>query len=154
MKKRLGLILLTVVVACFALFGLSACDSNVEQLQTNKKYIYSSDVGEDADKQAYYIFNSDGTGKYRYYFYFDIDSIFNEDYTVKFRYTYVDNDKSAVVCLFDSVTYGSDNGTYRVSTTWTKLLSVSKNVLCIAGTGGYGFYINQDYLKTVPNFGS
>ncbi|MDE7439382.1 MAG: hypothetical protein K2N23_02625 [Clostridia bacterium] len=155
MKKRIVLVLLTAVIACFALFGLSACDSNVGQLQMDKKYFDSDYLDFTNGSEEYYIFHSDGTGEYRYYSpYYSYDNSLHSssvDYTINFKYTYADEDKSAVVCFYDSVEYGSENGSAIVSTGWSGLLTVSKNVLCW-GSSIIGFYINEDYLETIPNF--
>ena len=158
MKRRLFAILLA-AVACFGvLFALSACGGS--SLQMNKKYIDEEYVKDAEAQQSYYLFRSDGTGIYKcYYDYdspYDPSNDFTMDYTVTFKYVYVDNQREAVVCFYDSVEYGEvDTGDYnRVESDWSVLLTVSRNVLCSAGTGGYTFYINEDYLDEIPDFGA
>lgn len=159
MKKKLVIFVSLIVCSLALLLALPACDnpsngtSNGDcDLQYDKKYIYLTNVNN--DKDCYYLFLADGTGFYRYYHKYE-DSLFEKtyiyDYTVNFKYTYADNDKSAVVCLFDSVEYGSTDNTKEVKTNWSILLTVSKNVLC---TTSGSFYINEDYLKEIPNFNS
>lgn len=158
MKRRFFAIFLA-TVACFgALFALSAC-GGVSSLQMNKKYIDEEYVKDAEAQQSYYLFRSNGTGICK--FYYDYDSPydpsgdFTVDYTVTFKYVYVDNQREAVVCFYDSVEYGeADTGEYKVVSDWSVLLTVSRNVLCSAGTGGYTFYVNEDYLGEIPDFGA
>lgn len=153
MKRKICVLFFLVICTVLSVSTLSACESNIGALQTDKKYIAEGDTKDPENEQRYYIFYSDGTGKYIEY---DVDSntafsYYDTDYTITFKYTYADDDKTAVVCFYDSVTYGSkQGGEYRVPTTWSVLLTVSKNVLC---TTGGSFYINEDYLETIPNFG-
>lgn len=158
MKRKICIALLIAIVACFAVCLFSACGGSA--LKMNDKYILDIDVKENENEQVYFIFYSNGTGKYKYYYNHvsSIDSSYNytNDYTITFKYTYADGDNSAVVCFYDSVEYGSNhtqNGS-TVSTSWTRLLTVSDNVLCYASSSGYTYYINENYLKTIPNFGS
>ena len=157
MKKIIILALVAATVAVFACFAFAGCGAEFvgnTDLQMNKKYIYTKSVNRINDKQSYYVFYSNGTGKYREYSQTADGDVLNLDYTVTFKYTFADTDKSAVVCFFDSVEYGKANGSYEVYTTWTRLVTVSGNVLCWAGTYGYSFYINEDYLNsTLTNFG-
>lgn len=165
MKKKLCLILTLVIFTALAVIPFAACtgdngnsgSGNSEYaLQTDKKYIRDDDTNKTAYEQNYVLFRADGTGERRCYYIYngEEDSKYNEDYTIKFKYTYVDSDKSAVVCLFDSVEYGKKHpaGGDKVSSDWTALYTVSKNV-CAAGGSGYTFFINEDYLKQLPNFG-
>lgn len=154
MKKKLVGFILLIVTVCCAVFSLSACgvnSGNVAGLEMDKKYIYYDSVNEDKNEyESYYIFYANGTGKRRC---FKIVTSSVDDYTINFKYTFVDKDKSAVVCFYDSVDYGDKHNTsYKPSSDWSVLLTVSKNVLCSAGIYGYSFYINENYLKTIPNF--
>lgn len=151
MKKKLVGFILLIVTVCCAVFSLSACGANsgsVAGLEMDKKYIYKSDINIDEDMQSYYIFYANGTGKHQYKSYLQG---YIYDYTINFKYTFVDKDKSAVVCFYDSVEYGEKHDTSDISTDWSVLLTVSKNVLCYVN-GNYYFYINENYLKTIPNF--
>ncbi len=146
MKKKLIIFVSLIICSLALLLALPACDNTAGSLQYDKKYIAEGHANN--DKERYYLFHSDGTGIYKY---FSSGYTYAYDYTVSFKYTYADEDKTAVVCLFDSVEYGSKDTEKSVSTDWSELLTVSKNVLCT--TNGY-FYINEDYLKEIPNFNS
>lgn len=152
MKKKLVIFVSLIICSLALLLALSACDSpsnDGSDLQFDKKYIAKEHANKDTE--GYYLFHSDGTGIYKYY---DEEYDYTVDYTVSFKYTYADNDKTAVVCLFDSVKYGSKHSAsslFNVGTHWTSLLTVSKNVIC---TTGGNVYINEDYLKEIPNFNS
>ena len=160
MKKKLVIFVSLIICSLALMLALPACDkpsddasgAEVSDLQYAKKYIPKAHVNNDTD--CYYMFLADGTGIYRYYYKYE-DALFDAtdiyDYTVYFKYTYADNDKSAVVCLFDSVEYGSTDNMKDVKTNWSIMLTVSKNVLC---TTSGSFYINEDYLTEIPNFNS
>ena len=136
--------------------ALTACgkaEATAGTLAMNKRYIRESDVKEDSSKQISYVFYSNGTGKYTYHY--DYESIFNPEhshYVITFQYTYADNDKSAVVCFYDSFE-ALEGNTTEALTDWSTLVTVSKNVLATTGSYGYTFWINEDYLKNIPNFG-
>lgn len=157
MKKKIILALVAATVAVFACFAFAGCGAEFvgnTDLQMNKKYIPTEDVNTSKDKQNYYVFYSNGTGKYRVYTQIADGDVYDNDYTVTFKYTFADTDKSAVVCFFDSVEYGQAHKSSKVTTTWTRLVTVSGNVLCYTYTYGYLFYINEDYLNsTLTNFG-
>lgn len=149
MKKFAVIITFIIAVLCCA-FAFSACGGNEAKLAMNKRYIIKSDVRNDENKQVSLVFHSNGTGEYTYHF--DYTSTHNH-YIIHFKYTFVEEDKSAVVCFYDSLErLDGDDGKYN-STSWSELVNVSKNVLATVGTYGYVFWINEDYLKTIPNFG-
>ena len=163
---------------CFA--TLAACDSNdngknIGALKTEKKYLEEStvnstlteqDIIDSADDfyltyQQYYIFHSNGTGEYVYNG-IDYESggyIVHAKYTIKFKYTYVDDDKSAIACFYDSLEnnstvigdYNTGNPFPYSFNSWSRLITVSNDVLCLTGTG-YTFYVNEDYAKKLTNF--
>lgn len=146
MKRKLS-VLSIVCVIIFSVCAFSACGDDIDELQMNTKYISTYDVGEEANKQSYFIFNSDGTGEYRYYL-----PSYN-DYTVHFKYTYTDKDKSSAVCFYDSVEYGAGHlSSTTIESNWSYVLTVSKNVVCRVSSYGYSIYVNENYLKTIPNF--
>lgn len=157
--KKLAVLVMTVLVALTCSLAFVSCtdDASAAALVMNKRYIQSSYVN-DTENQRYYVFHANGTGEYTYHYDYDseYDSSYSEHshYKIHFKYTYVDQDKSAVVCFYDSMErLDGDNGKANVSTSWSNLLTVSKNVLSTAGTYGYNFWINEDYLKTIPHFG-
>ena len=167
MKKKILSFVIVLMLIALSLVTLIACKDNSTEVVYGKKYILSDDVNEDADKQCYYVIKDDGTMIYRYY------KIYNEktdetqiiDYILQYLYTFVDSDKSSIVCFYDSLIDSSvyidkDGKTFPLKVYYvyslpdkddSGLIMVSKNVLCIAGTG-YTFYINEDYVKTIPNF--
>lgn len=175
MKKKILSICLITLLLISAICICAACDNksdnDIGKLQMNKKYIAKSTINSELTEQDildrsseyltyehYYIFYSDGTGICVYN---DIDFHYNirvhRKYTLHFKYTYVDNDKSAVVCFYDSV----DDTSTVVSTNephayplknWTTLLTVSQNVICTAGTSGYSYFVNEDYAKQLTHF--
>lgn len=169
MKKKILSFVIVLMLIALSLVTLIACKDNSIEVVYGKKYILSDDVNEEADKQRYYVIKDDGTMIYRYY------KIYNEktdetqiiDYILQYRYTFVDSDKSSIVCFYDSLIDSSvyidkDGKTFPLKDYYigynylpdkdaSELIIVSKNVLCIAGTG-YTFYINEDYVKNIPNF--
>ena len=166
--KKILTTLIAAILACMCMAAvMTGCNSAdgtdagaggdaVAALQMEKRYLdsYSSEY---RDMSCYYLFHADGTGEYTYHFdyYYDdkdhpSDMDDHEHYTIRFKYTYADADKSAVVCFFDGVTYLENNGE-TVDSRWSQLLTVSENVLIAAGSSS-GVYVNEDYLKTIPNY--
>ena len=144
MKKIAVFTMLIVITLCCA-FAFTACGKDELTLVMDKRYIFENDAKKDADKQASFIFHSNGTGEYTIHDdYYDI----HEHYVIHFKYTYADSDKSAVVCFYDSITRldGDDGSSH---TKWSRLVTISKNVLV---TSASDYWINEDYLKTIPNF--
>lgn len=129
MKKRIFIGFLALVFSLGTIFALSACGTNAaagSPLQTEKKYINEESVAAASDKQSYYLFHGDNTGIYRYYaFYESYGTTRIYDYTVTFKYEFVDRQKEAVVCLYDSVEYGDTHNQNEISSTWSVLLTVS-----------------------------
>lgn len=172
-KKILPIILLTIlVIGAFGAF--TACGdkggNDVSKLQMNKKYIAHATVNSTLTEQDiidkssqylvyehYYVFYSDGTGiLVNNRITFGDSSRVHCKYTLHFKYTYVDDDQSAVVCFYDSVENNSvvlsTNEPYAYSLSgWTTLFTVSKNVICAAGTNGYSFFINEEYAKQLTH---
>lgn len=152
--KKLAIFTTLIVTALCCVFAFTACENDdTTGLVTDKHYIKSSDVRKDADEQVFYVFHSDGTGEYTYHYDYE-SSLYPEHnhYVISFKYTYVDSDKSAVVCFYDGIErLDGDDGSYTF-TSWTELVTVSKNVLTTVGNYGYIFWINEDYLNTIPNY--
>lgn len=160
MKKLVYSIFTIIILMMFAIIPLTGCSNGAGNgnLQMNTKYIHEADVNKKGNEQRYVLFRANGTGEQKVFFISDVAETYNEDYTIQFKYTYVNSDKSAVACLFDSVEYGdkhSDN--QKVSTDWTAFYKVSKNILINDGSNrgvSYTiFLINENYLKSLPNFG-
>lgn len=174
MKKQAILTILIFITLC-CLFAFTSCERNgevsvaadqnkesqaQEVLVMDKRYISESHVRSSAEKQIYYVFHSDGAGEYIYHYDYDYisdydkkyDEHIHRHYAIHFKYTYVDRDKSAVVCFYDSIErFEGDDGSYK-STSWSELITVSENVLSTIGSNDYVFWINEDYLKTIPNY--
>ena len=146
MKKKIFNVMLAVALICcaFSMFGCTNSQPSTEMsLVMNKRYILENDVRKDAEEQSYYIFYSDGTAKHVFAVYREI---------MYLKYTYVDDDKSAVVCFFDYMENFDGELVTDAFTGYTELITVSKNVLSTVSTYGYTFWINEDYLKEIPNF--
>lgn len=145
MRKLAVFAILLVTTLCCA-FAFTACGSDAK-LVMNKRYIYYVEVKKDVAEQSSYVFHSNGTGEYTNHT--DDNYGSHKHYVIHFKYTYVDKEKSAVVCFYDSLErLEGDDGKY-TSTTWSSLVTISKNVLA---TGSSTLWINEDYLKTIPNY--
>lgn len=159
--KKIAVFTMAIIVALICSFAFTACigtnaaaPADVAKLVMNKRYIRDEDVGKDADKRSSYVFHANGTGEYTEH-YDNGDTVwgYHQHYVIHFKYTYVDGDKSSVACFYDSIErLEGDDGGYETDTTWSCLVTVSKNVLTTVGLG-YTFWINEDYLKTIPHFG-
>ena len=155
MKKILS-VLLAVCALFMCLVAFSACGS-ASQLRLDERYIHETSVGEAENKQEYYIFHKDGTGEY--YYHYDYESSWSEydehkHYAVKFKYTFVDNDKETIYCAYDGYVRlaGHVGSGVPVSTTWSRLITVSKNLIMSTSGSSINFYINENYAKELPNF--
>ncbi len=114
----------------------------------DKKYVRS---GSAEGRENYFIFRADGTGDFvRNY---DSDSPNDQHYTMHFKWFYADSEESAVACFYDGVKYREDhqNGTVYDDTTY--LVTVSEHVLCANNGSSTSYYINEDDLDKLPNFG-
>ena len=150
MKKLAFFIMLIITTLC-CVFAFPGCDEDVSKLAMNKRYINEADVDKDADEQQSYVFHSNGTGEYTYHFNGGYPNRYH--IVIHFKYTYVDSDKRAVVGFYDSLERLEDDDGKFNNNGWTSLVTISKNVLATADSSGYTFWINEDYLKTIPNFG-
>ncbi len=132
----------------FAGCSRTASGGEMGTLELNKKYIHESYVQDKDGNYSYYIFTSADEGEHHYY-YAGIDSnsrIYS--YTIHFRYKIVGE---MAHCFFDSVEYGVDDTEKSVSSDWTS--SLGADVDFLMQTNGT-YYINEDYLKEIPNFGA
>ncbi len=151
MKKRNIFLILLVCLSC-CVFFFSGC-SKKPRLDFGVKYYSEYDISEGKDeyKTAYYRFNKNGTGEYRYYYAYK-DEI--EDYTIIFKYTVVDKEGEAVACFYDNIKYGAEHNVEWDYTNdpqkWSSLLTVSDDILM---TKGGGIFISENYLEEIPNFG-
>ena len=151
-KKILGVafcIIAAVMLFCvFAGCSRTASGGEKGTLELNKKYIHESYVQDKDGNYSYYIFTSADEGEHHYY-YAGIDSnsrIYS--YTIHFRYKIVGE---MAHCFFDSVEYGVDDTEKSVSSNWSS--SLGADVDFLLRTNGI-YYINEDYLKEIPNFGA
>lgn len=145
-------------VACTMAFGacLIGCGDSIENvspLRFDSKY-YTETSGPE-EERGYYTFSSNGTGKYYNYSYYS--SYYSSDeisnYTISFKFTYANAEKTKIACFYDGVTYTDKDNQKDVSTSWTRVLEVSDNVLLTQGMAGdYVEAINEEYLKQLPNF--
>lgn len=155
MKKKLFVLLLAVALCLSTVLGLVSCSDDAE-LQYKVRYIYDNQYIRDENnhKKTYFVFYENGTGMYHYYYYSYGYS--TTEYTIKFKYTYLDNDKSTVMCYYDSMTFGdlhdglTDESKHN---DWYNMVSVSKNTLMRTTGTSIGFFVNENYLKNeIPNF--
>ena len=152
MKKRFVFVwVMLALLLCFAGCGTQKADfSNGDKagLVLNKKYIYEGKVSQEEEKQSYFIFLSDGTGKYKYYNYSSsVATIYS--YTVTFKYYIIED---TLHCFYESVQYDDiHNADYTVITSWNySFLPCEKFLMQTNGT----YYLNEDFLKEeIPNFG-
>lgn len=177
MKKKIAAILLMLMLVLSCAAVLASCDNQKDNSQSGltygKKYIYERAINvDDPETVIEYKFNADGTGTF---YYKDItkgyDNLTIIEYTITFKYVFVDDDNSAVACFFHEAENksrkaertGMDenyNYIYSQFTTpynlelsdWSRLVSVSKNVLAETLTTGIRKYVNEDYAKTLTNF--
>ncbi len=148
--KKIATVVIMIIAALICSFSFVACSNTDVSLAMDKRYIYDGAVNKDAEKQIFYVFHRDSTGEYTYHY----DGTYEHyHYIIHFKYTYVDGEKSAVVCLYDSLERLDGDDGSSISTRWSELVSASKNVLATVGSKGYIFWINEDYLKELPNFG-
>ena len=154
MKKRFVFVwVMLALLLCFAGCGTQRADfSNGDKagLVLNKKYIHEEEISIEEEKQTYFIFISDHTGKYHTYSYYE-NSEFNEtySYTVTFKYYIVED---TLHCFYESVQYDDiHNADYTVITSWNySFLPCEKFLMQTNGT----YYLNEDFLKEeIPNFG-
>ena len=150
MKKRFVFVwVMLALLLCFAGCGTQKADfSNGDKagLVLNKKYIYEGNVSQEEEKQSYFIFLSDGTGKY-YHYSSSVATIYS--YTVTFKYYIVED---TLHCFYESVQYDDiHNADYTVKTSWNySFLPCEKFLMQTNGT----YYLNEDFLKEeIPNFG-
>ena len=141
------------LLLCVAGCGTQRADfSNGDKagLVFNKKYIHEEDISMEEGQQTYFMFLSDGTGKYHTYFQYEY-SEYNEtySYTVTFRYYIVED---TLHCFYESVQYDDihDQGD-SVTTNWNySFLPCEKFLMQTNGV----YYLNEDFLKEeITSFG-
>ena len=152
-KKILGVafcIIAAVMLFCvFAGCSRTASGGEMGTLELNKKYIHESYVQDKDGNYSYYIFTSADEGVYRFHdYYAGSGSGRIYSYTIHFRYKIVGE---MAHCFFDSVEYGVDDTEKSVSSNWSS--SLGADVDFLLQTNGI-YYINEDYLKEIPNFGA
>lgn len=147
MKRKICVLSIVAVIVClFVALSFSACQDDVAALQFEVKYVST------VKETTYFLFHKDGSG----YFVERTESISSEyfEYLIKFKYTYVDKDKSAIMCFFDEVVYspGATEAGLYIPSNWSALLTISKNVLCTTTSVGVAAFVNENYLDELPNF--
>ena len=153
MKRKFSAAVFCIFAAAMLFCAFAGCSKTssggeMGTLELNKKYIHESYVQDKDGNYSYYIFTSADEGEHHYY-YAGIDSngrIYS--YTIHFRYKIVGE---MAHCFFDSVEYGVDDTEKTVSSDWTS--SLGADVDFLMQTNGT-YYINEDYLKEIPNFGA
>lgn len=151
MKKFLSVCFSILTFVCLALC-LAGCGNGTGGLQYGEKYYTgtASNINKENEaEKSYFVFGKSGKGQYRVYFFSTYDNKIG-DYTITFSYTFVDKEKEAVVCTFESVDYGEKHtDSKNRPTDWDLLLTVSENVLM---TQGGTLYYSASYLSAHPNF--
>ncbi|MDE7329717.1 MAG: hypothetical protein K2N30_01290 [Clostridia bacterium] len=156
MKKKFVAFCVAVIAIISVCLCLGACETPAgttpsPTLKTGIKYCGTA-YASNENYEEYYIFETDGTAEYRRYHIYGESNDYNEDYTVKFKYTYAD--ETAVVCFYDSVGYGDKHtASHDVDSTTTHILSVSENVIIRTSYYGTSVFVNENYFKTLTNFG-
>ena len=141
--KKLWAALCALVTLLGCLLAFTACGDG--GLKMNSRYINKSYVG-DNNECVSFEFHRDGTGEFLY----KTDYYGKNHYIVHFKWTYLDDEKSGVVCFFDEFEALEGNQyQWNDQNDWSFVLTVSKNVLMT--TGGV-LYINENYLDEIPNF--
>ena len=171
MKKKIIAIALLVAIVVCALLAFTACadiTNDSYALQTEKKYIYEGCVNQDTSQSLrYYVFHKDGTAEYyrkstEKHTTWDaatndyVSVVYNYDYTIYYKYFFVDKDKSTIFYTYDHYENNSTDGKgnkleLSQSNAGNGMLMVSKNVVIATGSS-YSYYINEDYIKQIPNF--
>lgn len=125
------------------------------QLTYGKKYILDDDVKIAAGEQTWCIFNADGTGKYHIYYKYESSYYGTEisDYTINFKYSYTNTLKTKIACFYDSITYGATDNQKSDRRSWSTVFEMGENMILDLGQYGYSIYVNEDYIKQIPNFG-
>lgn len=155
MKRKIFVLLLAVALCLSTVLGLISCSDDAE-LQYNAKYIYNNQYirDENGNKKTYFVFYGNGNGIYHYYYYSYGSS--TTEYTIKFKYTYLDNDKSTVMCYYDGMTFGESHTGSKDKTNhndWYNMVTVSKSTLMRTTSTSIGYFVNENYLKDeIPNF--
>ncbi|MCI8596101.1 MAG: hypothetical protein HFE35_04695 [Clostridia bacterium] len=159
MKKRLFTVVTVLVVSVLAAFCMLGCNSGgsdslrtYSPLKMKEKYV---ELERDSSSRTSYMFYSNGTGEYNYYYisyYGTVEGIsYNiSSYVIKFKYTYCDKDKEGVACFYDSIEYNNDDNQHSDKSDWYRIITVSENVLMtMNGT----IYVREGYKdKELPNF--
>ena len=133
-----------------AFAGCSKTTSGGEMgtLELNKKYIHESYVQDKDGNYSYYIFTSADEGEAHYYYAGTGSNSRIYSYTITFHYKIVGE---MVNCFFHSVEYDTVDTEKNASTGWSYTLGADVDFLL--QTNGI-YYINEDYLKEIPNFGA
>lgn len=170
MKKLIRVLALTVACCAAATAFVGCADKKTasgspDSLVFDTKYYYMTDIHNNKNGEAeYYIFYADGTCMS----YSQSGSTYIGEYTKQveyrtyYKYTYVDEQKTGIMCFFDSKSntyFNNDGSVDRVDTTPTsnqqkqyQIFSISKNILINAGAYGTYYYINENYVDEIPNF--
>lgn len=178
MKKKLIALLLTCTLIACCVAALAACNNSEAKspIVYGKKYVCTESINEEEPEDLYYfVFNEDGKGTYYYKeTRNNYTHIVKYEYKITFKYAFADNDKSAVICFYDSVINDSvemeldrdskpvaeTETKYNISVSdWTAVVTISKDVLtATVPADNYltgqrtDIYVNEDFAKTLENF--
>lgn len=139
-------ICLFVLILSLSLFSCNDKKEDSVNIQYGVKYIHKSTIGEPEDKQDYYIFNSNGTAIYHYYYNYSNDVY---SYTVNYICEFV-AEEDTVFCFYDSIVYDDVHNKEKYGTKFSSTVMISKNVI-MESSGD--LFIAENYLDKIPNFG-
>ena len=128
--KKIILSFLVAAMCALPVFGLAACgdeDQSSNGLQFGVKYIDAYDLGKEESEQEYYIFSYNGSGYYN---------------TSEFKYTFTDKEYSGVTCFFKDSS----------AEIYSRIMSVSKDILMRVNSSGYRIYVNENYAKQLKDW--
>ena len=153
MKRKFSAAVFCIFAAAMLFCAFAGCSKTTSggemgTLELNKKYIHESYVQDKDGNYSYYIFTSADEGEAHYYYAGTGSNSRIYSYTIYFRYKIVGE---MAHCFFDSVEYDTVDTEKNASTGWSYTLGADVDFL-LQTNGTY--YINEDYLKEIPNFGA
>lgn len=154
MKKKILAVILSIFAAVLLVGAFAGCSEDAQSsggasttasVTLNKKYIEGGSVSVPESEQTYFIFSSADSGKYHYYYYGG--GTYYWSYTINFHYK-VNSD--VIFMFYDSVEYDAVDTRKGVESSWAEFLIVDADFMVSAQKE---FYVCEDYLDEIPNFG-
>ena len=155
MKKKILAVVMSIFAAVLLVGAFAGCSDDAQaagdgagttvSVTLNKKYIEGSSVSAPESEQTYFIFSSADSGKYHYYYYGG--GTYYWSYTINFHYK-VNSD--VIFMFYDSVEYDAVDTRKDVESSWAEFLIVDADFKV---SSQKEFYVCEDYLGEIPNFG-